>query len=173
MPELPDYMFQKGRQPDPIFSPDEFLYRRVPKDTWGDQDMWSDEDIDSDCIEFPDMSVTRQKYGLTANSARWERGKYVDWGVLGFQVQDIPESIPFQGAFVYKMRPAHKPEKRNYPHSEVQVFEAPWDNPGQETHIGGTAMPGITLEAKQEWRELLRRRCRIALRPGEEVDQAG
>jgi len=173
MPELPDYMFQKGRPPDPDFPPDEFLYRRVPRDTWGDEDMWSNEDIDSDCIEFPDMSVERQKYGLTADSARWERGRHVDWGVLEFQVLDIPASMPFQGAFVYRMRAIHVPERRNYPHTEVQVFEAPWDDPGHETHIDESAMPGITPEAKQEWRELLRRRCRIALHPGEDFDVTG
>lgn len=167
MPELPDYMYQHARQIDPEFSPNEFLFRRVPKYIWGDHDIWADEDIDSDCIEFPDMSVEREKYGLTADSARWERGKYVDWGVIGFQVQDIPSTIPFQGAFIYRMRPVHCPERRNYPHTEVQVFESPWDQPEQETHIGDSEMSGITPEARQEWRELLRRKCKIMLRPGE------
>lgn len=169
MPELPEYMLQKERKLDPDFSPEEFLYRRVPKETWGDDDMWSDEDIDSDCIKFPDMSVQRQKYGLTGDSARWERGEYVDWGVIGFQVADIPESTPFQGAFIYRMRPIHVPQRKNYPHSEVQVFESPWDQPGQETHVDEESMAGITPEAVQVWVELLRRRCRIVLRPGEYI----
>ncbi len=166
MADLPDYMLQRECQPDPIFASEEFLYRRVPKDTWGDSDMWEDEDIDLDCIEFPDMSVTRQKYD-PPDAARWERGRHVDWGVIGFRVGDIPGSIPFQGAFIYKMRPVHKPERRNYPHSEVQVFESRRDDPQTETHVGEETMPGVTPGARQEWRELLRRKCEIIIRPRE------
>jgi hypothetical protein len=169
MPELPEYMLQKDRQPDPVFSPSELLFRRVPKDTWGERDMWEDEDIALDCIEFPDMSVSREKYG-PSQAVRWERGRLVDWGVIGFQVESIPAVIPFQGAVKYKMRPIHKPEKRNYPHTEVQVFESPWDQPGVELHIGAGEMPGIPLDAQQEWREMLRRECRIILRPGDDAE---
>jgi hypothetical protein len=165
MPELPDYMLQKERKPDPEFSPEEELYRRVrPED-------WNDEEIELDTIEFPDMSVTRQKYG-PPHAARWERGDYVGWGVIGFQVKGIPAEIRFQGAFIYRMRPAHVPHRRNYPHAEVQVFEASWEQPEQETHIDKKAMPGVPLEAQQEWRELLRRRCRMVLHPGSEEEES-
>ena len=130
-----------------------------------------DDDIELDCIEFPDMSVNRGKYGAR-DSVRWERGQLQDWGVIGFQVQQIPGRLPFRGAFVYAMRPIHPPLKRNYPHSEVQVFESPWDGSAPERHIDKQAMPGVTLEAELEWRELLRRKCRIFLRPGELVTPA-
>jgi len=166
MSELPDYMYQRERHPDQDFQPEEFLYRRVPKDTWDEGEMWEDDDIDLDCIEFPDMSVNRGKYG-GPESVRWERGSLHDWGVIGFRVKHIPERMPFQGAFIYSMRPVHRPLKRNYPHSEVQVFERSWEGTEGERHIGKQEMPGVTLEAQLEWRELLRRRCQIVLRPGE------
>jgi hypothetical protein len=166
MPELPDYMYQREQQPDQKFLPDEMLYRRVPRETWDETDEWEDEDIALDCIEFPDMSVSRGKYG-PMDAVRWEKGKLVDWGVIGFRVSDIPESVPFQGAFVYRMTPVHMPERKNYPHSEVQVFESPWLEPTIRTHITESALAGIPREAQQEWRELLRRQCYIILRPGE------
>ncbi len=163
MLELPEYLMQREQPVDPIFSPDETLFRRVRPDDW------DDDDVDLDAIEFPDMSVNRSKFG-PPESARWDRGQYVNWGVIGFVVRDIPVEIPFQGAVIYRLRPVHKPHKRNYPHSEVQVFEAKWDSPGQENHIGVEKMPGIPHEAQQEWRELLRRKCRIVLRLGQDAE---
>jgi len=166
MPELPEYMYQKERLIDPEFTPQESLFRRVPPFIWDD---WKDDgDIELDAIQFPDMSVNREKYG-PAESARWERGRYVDWGVVGFLVGDIPSEILYQGAVIYRLKAAHKPERRNYPHSEVQAFEAKWESPQVEIHIDESTMPGVPLEAQQEWRELLRRKCRIILRPGEEA----
>jgi hypothetical protein len=82
MPELPEYMLQKGRPIDPDFLPEEHLYRRVPNETWNNWRV--DEDIELDAIDFPDMSVNREKYG-PPNSVRWERGSYVNWGVIGFR----------------------------------------------------------------------------------------
>lgn len=161
MPELPESMLQKDRVPDQNFAPEEHLYRRVRPDDW------DDEEIELDAIDFPDMSVTRQKYGKP-DSARWVGADYLDWGVIGFQVRDIPREIPFQGAVIYRMRPVHRPNKRNYPHSEVQVFEAPWDQQHLEKHLDKASMPGVPREAQQEWRERLRRASRIVLRPGED-----
>jgi hypothetical protein len=100
-------------------------------------------------------------------AVRWERGNPVDWGVIGFQVEAVPKEVPFQGAFRYKMQAIHKPERRNYPHSEVQVFESPWEQPDMEVHIGERELPGIAPGARLEWRELLRRECKVVLRPGQ------
>jgi hypothetical protein len=161
MPELPDYMLREQREVDPEFEPDEQLYRRVP------HAYWDDDEVELDAIEFPDMSVQRGKYG-PPESARWDRGKYVNWGVIGFEVQDIPAEIPFQGMVIYKMRPVHVPLKKNYPHSEVQIFESKCNDPGSETHIVKNLLEGVTQEAQQIWRELLRRKCRIILRVGEQ-----
>jgi hypothetical protein len=86
-------------------------------------------------------------------------------------VRDIPAEIPYQGSVIYRMRPVHKPLKRNYPHSEIQVFEAKWEQPDQEIHLDTGKMPGVPREAQQVWRELLRRRCRIILQPGKEPSE--
>lgn len=169
MPDLPEYMLQRERKVETVFPPEEHLYRRVPDWIWSD---WvTDEDIELDAIEFPDMSVTRERFG-PADSARWAPEGHVDWGVIGFKVRDIPAEIPFQGSVFYRMRPVHKPLKRNYPHSEVQVFEAKWESPEQEIHVDKNTMAGVPCEAQQEWRELLRRKCRIVLRPGPEESDA-
>ena len=161
MPELPEYMKKGEKQPDQVFSPDERLFRRVPPD------FWDDGGINVDAIEFPDMSVTREKYG-PPSAARWDRGNLVDWGVIEFDVKDIPSRIPFQGAVVYSMKPVHVPLKNNYPHSEVQIFESKWGQTDVSVRLEKKTMPGVPREARQEWRELLRRKCRISLRPGEQ-----
>ncbi len=166
MPELPDYMMQLQKPLVPDFQHDEHLYRRVP-DT-----LWDEGEIQLDTIEFPDMSVTRQSLG-PASSARWVGNEYLPWGVIGFEAGDIPPEIPYLGAVLYRLRPVHRPLKRNYPHSEVQVFEAKWDDPQNEIHLNKETMPGVPLEAQLEWRELLLRRCRVILKPREEpVDYA-
>ena len=82
MPELPDCMYTKERKPHRSFSHNETLYRRVSNYIWGD------DDIELDSIQFPDMSVTRSRFGLPA-SARWEGLTYLAWGVLGFKVTEI------------------------------------------------------------------------------------
>ena len=161
MPELPEYMLRKDKPAIVEFAPEERLFWRVPKE------FWDDEEIELDAVDIPDMSVTRESLA-PATSARWIGDDYVDWGVVGFRVADIPSEIRFQGAYIYRMKAVHAPLKRNYPHSEVQVFESKWDQPQQELHVGKEAMPGVPREAQQEWRELIRRRCRIVLNPGEE-----
>jgi hypothetical protein len=163
MPELPSYMKKAGRSPDQTFLPDEMLYRRVRPE------VWDDDDIPLDAIEFPDMSVTREKYG-PPEAARWEFHNYLDWGVVGFRVSDIPPETIFQGAFIYRMRPSHEPTKINYPHSEVQVFESSWGSPMVEIRIDRTKISGVTREARQEWREMLRRACQAVLKPYEKPD---
>jgi hypothetical protein len=161
MPDLPEYMLKKDKPTIDHFAPDEYLYRRVP------DEFWDDEEIELDSIDFPDMSVTRESLA-PATSARWIGDEYVDWGVIGFQVSDMPAEIRFQGAYIYRMKAVHAPLKRNYPHSEVRIFESKWDRPDEELHVDKQAMPGVPREAQQEWREMIRRRSRIILRPGEE-----
>jgi hypothetical protein len=161
MPDLPEYMLKKDKPTIDHFAPEEHLYRRVP------HEYWEDDEVELDTIDFPDMSVTRELLA-PATSARWIGDEYVDWGVIGFRVSDIPPGIPFQGAYIYRMKAVHVPLKRNYPHSEVRVFESKWDQPDKELHLDKVSMPGVPREAQQEWREMIRRKCRIILRPREE-----
>lgn len=102
MPELPEYMLRKDKPTIAEFAPEERLFRRVPSESW------DDEEIELDAIDFPDMSVTRESLA-PATSARWIGDDYVDWGVIGFRVLDIPSEIRFQGAYIYRMKAVHAP----------------------------------------------------------------
>jgi hypothetical protein len=156
MSDIPDEMMQKGRGEDQNFSPEECLYRRVP------HELWDDSEIELDSIELPDMSVNRQKYG----PPEWVRlvgDNTANWGVIGFLTKDIPPEIQHLGVYIYKFRPVHVPLRRNYPHSEVRVYETPADRPESETHIGKTLVERITPDVSLRWREKLRRKCRIIL----------
>ena len=157
MADLPDEMLQKDRQLDPVFRDEEWLYRRVP------HELWDDDSIELDAIELPDMSVNRQKYSKPA-WVRLDRDEYSDWGVIGFQVQDIPPEIQDDGAFLFPFRSVHVPLRRNYSHTEVRAYESPVDHPEEETHIGKALMNRVEPEVHLRWRERLRRKCRIILR---------
>ncbi len=163
MPELPESMLPKGRPADQEFSQAEKLYRRVPDLIWSVK--WTDEDIELDCIAFPDMSVTRARFG-TADCARWNKIEYLNWGVIGFLVSGIPSERRYQGAFIYRFRPVHRPSKYCYAHTEVQVFESRWEDQSTEVHIVKSMMEGVPLAEQQIWRELLRRECKVELQPG-------
>src|SRR5947208_17183332 len=111
MAELPEGMFQRGRLEDPIFEPEECLYRRVP------HELWDDDYVNLDAIELPDMSVNREKYG----PPQWVRllnDEFHDWGVIGFQVREIPAELQHLGVQIYRFKPKHVPQKRHFPHSE-------------------------------------------------------
>ncbi len=158
MADVPDEMMQKGRAADQDFSPNEWLYRRVP------HVLWDDGGVELDAIELPDMSVNREKHGGRPEWARLLSDDYADWGVIGFQVQDVPPELQHIGIYLYKFRPVHVPHHRNYHHTEVQAYETRVDEPGRETHIGKSLMDRITPDVHLRWREHLRRRCRIILR---------
>ena len=116
MPDVPQEMMTKGRQPDQVFSPDESLFRRFrPSDFVGYE-------IAPEAFELPDMSVIRQKFG----KPEWLliQEEYQDWGVAGFKVEDIPanEEVHHLGYIEYVLRPEHAPDKYNYPHSEVRIY---------------------------------------------------
>ena len=119
MPELPPAMRTQGRAADQEFSPDEYLYRRVPLIHW---EEW-DDFIELDAIELPDMSVMRSKYAHP-EWARFEGDdyEYHDWGVIGFRVGDIPTPLQHLGVFLCTFRAEHVPLKRNFPHSEVRAY---------------------------------------------------
>src|ERR1017187_3749497 len=128
MADLPDGMFQLDKPIDDVFPPDEYLYRRVPHE-------WLDDDyIYADALELPDMSVNRGKY----SRPEWVRllsDGFRDWGVIGFQVKDIPAELQNLGVHIFRFRPKHVPQKRNYPHSEVQAYYSKAEVPEIEDHI--------------------------------------
>jgi hypothetical protein len=171
MAELPEGMMQRGRLEDDVFEPEEHLYRRVL------HELWEDDYINLDAIELPDMSVNREKYG----PPQWVRllsDEFHDWGVIGFQVRDIPAELQHLGAHIYRFRPKHVPHKHNYPHSEVQAYYARSDSPEAEEHIDDEFLIKEQIqqletlfpdELQLRWREQLRRKCRIIIQAYQEA----
>lgn len=166
MPELPEGMMQLGRPADDVFKPDEHLFRRVP------HELWEDDYVNLDAIELPDMSVNREKYG----PPQWTRllsEEYHDWGVIGFQVKNIPAEMQHLGVHIFRFKPKHIPHKRNYPHAEVQAFHAKANLPAEVEHIDQEFLKTEQIhrletlfpkELQLRWREQLRRKCRIVIK---------
>jgi hypothetical protein len=171
MPELPEGMMQHDKPVDDIFHADEQMYRRVP------HEYWDDHHVNLDAVELPDMSVNRGKYSLP----RWIRltsPEFCDWGVIGFQVKEIPAEMQHLGVHIFRFRPKHVPLKYNYPHSEVRAFYTKVEAPANEEHINREFLKKEKLlnldtlfpdELQIRWREQLRRKCRIVIKAHQEA----
>jgi hypothetical protein len=157
MPSIPEAMKRHGRPVDVHFIPAEQLFRRVPPDLWEDPA----EDFDIEAIELPDMSVVWGKYGHP-EWARFDRGTYTDWGVIGFAVQHIPPSLTNLGIFVWRFAPYHAPEGNNYPHTEIRAFE-------NGVHIDMRLSDRIDPNLHLRWREHLVRQIAKVIHPQQEV----
>lgn len=157
MPDLPSAMMKGDRSEDQVFASDEQLYRRVPFVLW-DED---EDDVDLDAIELPDMSVVRSKYAHP-EWARFDRGEYHEFGVIGCRVDAIPDGFLHLGVFAWSFHAVHVPHRRNYPHAEVQAFE-------DGKHVDGKTH-GLDPDAHLRWRELLFRQVKKICRPREVVD---
>lgn len=150
MDELPAGMMTLDRLPDPIFAPDEDLYRRF------DPDDLDGVHISIDALELPDMSVNRSKYG----PAEWTRllDTSRNWGVLAFRVGDIPPELLHLGTIRYSFAPEHVPLKRNYPHAEVRSYK-------EGVHIDLKNYAELDPDLNQRWRQQLAWKCRVILKP--------
>lgn len=154
-------MRQQGRHPVPHFDPQEYLYRRIPLDLWDDPAA----SIDVNAVSLPDLSVGRSRFGhpewvrvdMLIDGAGQKYEKYFEgWGVIGFQVSDIPHERWMDGVTHYMFTAFHDPEEHNYPHSEVRCFE-------DGKHID--ALTQLPKEMHLRWRELLLRRIKVFLKP--------
>lgn len=158
MDEVPSGMLRLERKEDPHFSPNEWLYRRVP------HEFWDEPRISLDAIGLPDMSVGRGNYGwpvwLRVNDEHPEDDRFEDWGVVGFQVGDIPTPLQHEGVFLWTFAATHVPQKRNYPHTEVRCFE-------DSKHVQALAALPPALHLR--WRKQLLWKIRIFLNPHEEA----
>jgi hypothetical protein len=116
MDEIPEGMLQRQRMPIEHFDPEELLYRRLmPGAVVNGQ-------VTLDSIELPDMSVNRDSLG----PPEWvllADGGFPDWGIAKFQVKDVPGEMVHLGVIRFTFRVVHKPERKNYPHSEIRAFE--------------------------------------------------
>lgn len=147
-------MKTNGRDPDPVFHPEERLFRRVPIRIWADPN----EELPIEAMELPDISVGRSKYG----HAEWVRlggdDGMLDWGVIGVKTQDVPDSLMHAGIFQYEFVPTHDPTRLNYPHSEIRAFED-----------GKHVRANIPEELDLRFRHRLLLKTRVIIKPFQEV----
>ena len=154
MADVPEDMKQKERVEDPCFAPDEELYRRFPPD------HFERDTVTIEAIELPDMSVNREKYG----PPQWvlveirENDNFEGWGVLAFEVRNVPAEMPYRGTRIYTFGPKHEPERLNYPHSEIRAYE-------NGNHVDFENAVLLEPEIHQRWRQRLLWKCRPVIKP--------
>jgi len=112
-------MKRRGRAEDPVFEPVERLFRRYKR-----------EHIVGGAfsgvgLSFKDApSLNREKYSKPQDALFSEADEFVDWGVVSFQVQQIPPSVPPERP-LYNLFPKHAPLEDNYSHTEVHCVRIP------------------------------------------------
>lgn len=152
MPEKPPEMHRNGRPKVPEFRPEERLYRRVSPDNWGDPR------VEVDALDLPDMSVNRGKPIGEPGWVLLESDEYAHWGIIFFEVQNIPERVVHEGGSTYSFKAVHIPHDENYPHSEIWAFLG-------EVHVQARREldPALSLR----WRNALLQRTHTHRRPTE------
>lgn len=163
-PEFPDAMLTKGRLPVEHFEKSERLYRRIPsEETYFD---FASGSIEMDAVELPDMSVNRAFYGPMECPMEWLLIDYPDAGIASFLVGQIPPSLQHLGITWYSFLPVHRPERHNWPHSQVEVYESdrPVSRPTDGRHVDGKRVL-IEPEISYRWRYQLWCQLRLLVAP--------
>ncbi len=162
MSKPPLAMRSNGRHLAPHFEKDEYLFRRVPLDYW---DAPCDvRNLDVDAVQMPDLSVGRSKFG----HAEWVRFDvfnnhfFEDWGILGFEVQNVPTEQRKGGVDLFTFDVVHMPEDMDYPHSEIQAFK-------NGAHIDQQRTDELPEDIHLLWRERLLRKAVAIIKPGVNV----
>lgn len=155
MPDVPNSMLKNQRPRVQEFDANELLYRRVPLDLWEDPA----DDIEVDAVALPDMSVLRSRFAHP-EWARLEDDAHAEWGVIGFQVHNIPSDLLHLGVFKWTFGPRHVPLDENYPHSEVWAYE-------NAQHIN--AKDRIDPDLHLRWRHRLLENIEKVLNPREVI----
>lgn len=134
--EIPVYLHNNGRSPVQDFSPEEQLYRRCLKEHVSNGKLLPT-NINlktSPGIDFPDMSVNREKFCndyndvcvvLCESDSTWD-----EYGVAEFQVVNVPaevlneELLKNNPDFTWTWLVNHVPSEcgKNYPHSEIRTY---------------------------------------------------
>lgn len=131
----PARMRRNGRPVDPIFEGSEKLFRR-----------YTSKHIVSGSftglgLSFRNApSVNRHKYSKAKDVLFSESDEFANWGVVSFEVREIPSPLPPQNPR-YHLAPKHVPLEDNYAHSEIHCQGIP---------------PGGYLEPSPAVRKLLR-----------------
>jgi hypothetical protein len=150
--DTPDAMKQKGREADPIFDPEEKLYRRFQPEAF------EDGSVTIDAIELPDMSVNRGKYGPPEWVLISETDRYDGWGVLAFEVRNIPNPVVYRGIRTFTFGPVHCPQRQDFPHTEIWAFEN-----GEHVSISDTVAEEAEIHLR--WRQNLLWRSNVVITP--------
>jgi hypothetical protein len=151
MADLPPDMLRKGRPPDPAgFRDEEELFRAF------EPQAWEGNRISIDAIGLPDLSVNWGKHGPPEWLLLLER--FAGCGVGAFNVADVPRKLENLGVYLYTFDLVHEPTENNYPHSIIRAF----DERGQHVQEEQGLIPEVHLR----WRNRLRQRIRLRIRPG-------
>ena len=111
-------MKRNGREKDPVFAPTEKLFRRYKRD------HLVGSHFSGVGLSFKNPpSVNRAKYSEAADVVFDEADEWENWGVLSFQVQDIPDAFPPDRP-EYDLSPDHAPLENNYSHSQIHCNTA-------------------------------------------------
>lgn len=144
---IPRHFHQLERPVDPVFDGGELLYRRYPA---GTPDLTA-------AISFERMSVNRGKFCESADDALWndeDGGRYSGCGVFALPVQalDVMEKHP-QEDYHFALRPEHRPNRCNYPHSEVVATKVLPN--GTEESLGEIKPKSVKLKLREALRDYL------------------
>lgn len=153
--KIPADMKRGTRRPDQQFDENELLYRRVPPSAWG-----SNDEIDVAAVPLPDISTMRQKFTLDPQWVLIDTvGGYDfrEWGIVSVPVGGIPRIAHEAGASTCTFSAVHMPEDDNYPHTEIQAFDA------AGAHL--TDQATIPPELHLNFRERLLWKVRVVRRP--------
>jgi hypothetical protein len=135
------------RLPDNEFEPSERLFRRFSPLSY------SEGELAVDAIRFPDMSVNREKYSKPEQVLE---PAWPTWGILAFEVEEVPSPICSDDGDTYEFRVQHVPTWDNDAHSEVRCYHG-------DQHVSkGKRIPATV---KQQFRMLLLRAIVILRKP--------
>ncbi len=153
---IPPHLHQAGRAVDPYFEPGELLYRRHK----------SPEPDLTDVINFKKMSVNRRKYCEGPEDVLWndqQGGKYPDRAVFALPVAALSLQVnhPDQKnhPYSFRLKPIHKPNQCNYPHTEITAFRVMAN--GSEEEIADIKPPSVKLQMRTELAEHLELHYRV------------
>jgi hypothetical protein len=106
-------MQRNGRPADPVFALTEKLFRRYKR-----QHIVG-ATFSGVGLSFKDApSLNREKFSRPQDVLFSEADEFANWGVLSFQVQHIPLSLPPEHP-LYNLFPKHTPLEDNYSHTEL------------------------------------------------------
>ena len=112
-------MLRRGRPPNNRFDPAELLFHRFNRDMISPAAHPDGLVLQ---IRVPDASVNRSEPdGKPEDVLLGRYPKYKNWGILAFQVADVPTPYVHDAGGIHH-RVEHDPLEKNYYHSEVGAY---------------------------------------------------